>query len=71
MTLSAEDREWVRLVARELSREVITTVMHSHIDSCPHGHTVQKLIAGSKGLLGGLVVASGGLGWVVGWFMRF
>jgi len=70
MALSQRDREWVQLTARELTREVLKCMMPEHIEACPHGHTVQKLVAGGKGLLLGLLLASGSVGFALGSLIR-
>ena len=61
MALSEQDREWIKLLAKDVAFEVNKEVMISHIASCPHG---QKMIVG-RWLVGGVFVGcaiSSGLG---------
>lgn len=40
MTLSAEDRDWIRLTAKDLAFHAMTQVLSQHVQACPHGKRV-------------------------------
>ena len=40
MSLSEQDKEWVKLVARELAFAVNKEVIAEHIKNCPHGQSI-------------------------------
>jgi len=52
MTMTEEDKEWVKLVARELAFAVNKEVIVEHIKSCPHG----QALLGSKWFLVGVCI---------------
>jgi len=41
MPLNEQDREWVRLMAAQLAREVNQEVLRVHVLQCPHGQLIQ------------------------------
>ncbi len=55
MTLSDQDREWVKAIASDIAREVNREVVLEHIKSCPHG----KSLLASKFFVGGICIGSG------------
>jgi hypothetical protein len=58
MPLSLEDQGWVKMMAKEVSREIIVEVLQSHVQTCP----VAQKIAVSKAMLMGLILGALGLG---------
>lgn len=55
MMLSKDDREWVKLISREVAFKVNKEVLAEHIKTCPHG----KSILITKCLLVGVCIGSG------------
>ncbi len=55
MTLSDQDREWVKAIASDIAREVNREVVLEHIKSCPHG----KSLMASKCFMAGVCIGSG------------
>jgi len=53
MTLSKDDKDWVKLTIRELVFEVSKEVLASHITKCPYGMKLMKI----KWLISGVVFA--------------
>ena len=43
MALTEADKDWIKLLARDVAFKVNKEVLISHIASCPHG---QKMIVG-------------------------
>ena len=58
MTLSDQDREWVRMVTAEIIHEVTPELLRVHVQACPYG----RLINYGKGMLVGAIVGSGLIG---------
>ena len=63
MTLSTEDREWVKLAARELVHEVTLELLKTHIEACPHGQLIGRFKSLAVGIVVGLVLAAGSVGY--------
>jgi hypothetical protein len=55
MEMSPAEKEWIRLVSKEIVRQTISGVLAAHIRSCPHG---QKQY-GFKQLLLGIGIGAG------------
>lgn len=55
MALSQDDKDWVKLISREVAFQVNKEVIASHIKSCPHG----KTLLASKWFLMGVCIGSG------------
>ncbi len=66
MALTKEDKDWIKLLARDVAFKVNKEVLVTHIASCPHG---QKMVVGKwliVGIFVGCAVASGlGAGGVI------
>ena len=62
MPLSKQDRDWVKLIAKELAFKVNKETLELHINSCPYG---KKLLFGKASLIG-VCVAVGTLSTGVG-----
>ena len=62
MTLSQEDREWIKLVSRELIREVTENIILEHIRACPHGRSLLVSRWFLVGLSVGCGMCGGGIG---------
>jgi len=58
MPLSENDKEWVKLIAREIAFAVNKAVIIEHIKSCPHG----KALLMSKWFLIGICLGPGIIG---------
>lgn len=58
MTLSEDDKDWVKLMSTEVVREVLKEVIREHIASCPYG----KFLSASKWFVIGLIVGPGIVG---------
>ena len=58
MTLSAQDRELIRLIVEEVLTGAMPRVIELHVQSCPHG----KMLARNKAFLAGLCVGLFGIG---------
>lgn len=59
MALTEADKDWIKLLARDVAFKVNKEVLISHIASCPHG---QRMIVGKWLIVGvfvGCAVASG------------
>lgn len=59
MALTEADKDWIKLLARDVAFKVNKEVLVAHIASCPHG---QKLLFGKwliVGIFVGCAVASG------------
>lgn len=59
--LSKDEKEWVKLIAREIAFQAVKEATLEHIDSCPHG----KRFSIFRGLLIGVAIGctlSGGAG---------
>lgn len=59
MALSELDREWVKLISKEVAFAVNKEVTIQHIENCPHG---KKIVLGKwlvAGIFIGCAVASG------------
>jgi len=59
MALTEADKDWIKLLARDVAFEVNKEVIATHIESCPHG---QKMLVGKWLIVGifiGCAVASG------------
>jgi hypothetical protein len=65
LTLTKDDKEWIRLTSEKLIYAVTEGVLETHIKICPHG----KFLATSKslflGILIGVGLCSGGAGFAV------
>jgi hypothetical protein len=68
MALSAEDREWVKLIAQEAgraaqdgARAIIREVLKEHVKGCPWGKAVSRLKVFALGALAGLLIAGIGV----------
>jgi hypothetical protein len=58
MALTDEDREWVKLLVKDVARQVNIEVLRNHVDTCP----VLQKIAVSKAMIVGLCVGAAGIG---------
>ena len=59
MALTEADKDWIKLLARDVAFQVNKEVIISHITSCPHG---QRMIVGKwmvVGIFVGCAAASG------------
>ena len=69
MALSRDDKEWVKLTAEKLVYAVTEGVIKEHIKSCPHGRSLLV----SKTLLVGIVIGvslcSGSVGFTLARFL--
>ena len=45
MSLTDQDRDWIKLVAKEVAGEVSKEVIKDHIASCPHGRRLLVLLS--------------------------
>lgn len=67
MSLSEQDRDWVKAMGHETARAIIKEVIVEHISTCPHG---KRLSAGKNMVLGvclgaGIFGGGGGVGfWI-------
>ena len=59
MSLTEEDKAWVRSTAEAIVREVSIELFKSHVMACPHGKTLLIMRWLVIGLLLGIGVASG------------
>jgi len=59
--LTDEDREWIRLVGRELAFAVFKEAIPAHEATCPHGQKLIKLKWMMIGIGIGIPLASAGL----------
>jgi hypothetical protein len=64
MALSEQDKDWVKLVAKELAFEVNKEVMATHVTDCPVG----KKVTGMRNIMLGIGIGlgltiGGGSGW--------
>ncbi len=64
MVLSDQDREWIKLIAKDIAFEAIKETLSQHISSCPFG---KKLLFGKAFLIGacatvGVLASSFGFG---------
>ncbi len=64
-TMTDQDKEWVKLIAKELCFEVTKSIISEHIQSCPHGRSLMN----SKWLLVGICIGSGMTGGGIGALM--
>lgn len=62
MPLSQNDRDWVKLVARELAYKAIKETLAMHIQACPHGQRLGNFKAYLCGVAIGLALAGFGSG---------
>ena len=62
MTLSSDDKEWVKLITAKIVGDVQKEIIKEHTLSCPYG----KMLSNSKwfiaGLIAGPAVVGGGVG---------
>lgn len=65
MALSEADREWVKLIARELAFEAIKETLVLHVEACPHGKNLGKFKAWLVGVIVGCTLVGGGGGYVL------
>lgn len=59
MGLTAEEKSYIHESAREIAAEICKAVIRGHIDSCPHGHVVDKTKWVLIGLCGALMITQG------------
>ena len=62
MVLSQNDREWVKLIAREVAFEANRATLADHVRSCPHGRDLGVFKARFIGFVAGAAAAGGGVG---------
>jgi hypothetical protein len=60
MALSEQDRDWIKLVAKEVAAEVGKELIRDHIASCPHGKRLLVVlsIAAGAGVFAGSAAGS-------------
>jgi hypothetical protein len=61
MSLSDTDKEWIKMMGAEIAREVNEKVIEVHIQTCPYGLKLTKIICLGIGLCLGTGVASGSI----------
>ena len=65
MALNEQDKDWVKLLSREIAFQAIKETLAQHIKSCPHGIAMLK----AKWLIIGIsiapLLAGGGLGFAL------
>ena len=65
MALSEADRDWVRLMAKELAFEAIKETITLHVQACPHGQNLGKFKAWLVGVIVGCTIVGGGSGFAL------
>lgn len=55
MVLGPDEKEWIKLTSKEIIRNVVSGVIASHIENCPHGRKQYAL----KHLLLGIGIGAG------------
>ena len=55
MALTEQDRDWIRLMARELAFAAIKETLREHVKGCPHGQALGRI----RSLLIGVALGSG------------
>jgi len=64
-SLSEQDKEWIRLTARELAFQAIKETLSVHIQSCPHGLAIMKAKWLIIGVSIGPMLVGGGAGYAL------
>ncbi len=65
MALTQDDKDWVKLIAKDLAYEVNKLVVSEHIKTCPHGVNLKVRKAFIVGVCIGTGIAAGGAGGAV------
>ncbi len=65
MGLTREEKDWIKLKARDTAFEVTKEVLAEHIKSCPHGMAILKAKWLLIGVTLGPTIAGTGLGFVL------
>lgn len=63
--LNAQDKDWIRLTARELAFQAIKETLSIHIQSCPHGMAMIKAKWLIIGVSIGPMLVGGGAGFAL------
>ncbi len=58
MALSHDDKEWVKLIAKDVAFAVNKEVLKEHINSCPYG---KKMLIARSAVIG-ICIGIGGIG---------
>lgn len=73
--LNSDDKEYVRLISQEITREVIASVLIEYAERCPHGKFLDRMRARVVGFVAGFAlfhaVLTGVIVAVIGNFHRW